>query len=275
MISVIIPLYNKEQSIKKSIVSILEQDFANMELIVVDDGSTDNSVDVVNSIDDARIVLIQQKNAGPGAARNTGVRNSKGDWIVFLDADDELLSGALVYYAKMAEQYPDVDIFDCNRYFTEKENTRLGYHPLEGYVKNPMRAWYYYMIAPGCGHSMYRADFVKKYPYDERMRRYEDADLLLRMLQTAKVYSCSKPTENKDVNFAEASQPRKDIKQDLMGYLDMSKGGFWYKMCVFRTFIEERENYKQECHRLYPELYKRYDLLLLYKLLPYLQRIFI
>ena len=88
MISVVIPLYNKETSIAQSLKSVLSQEYDDFEVVIVDDGSTDGSVGVVGAINDSRIRLIKQKNGGPSKARNTGVKNAKGEWILFLDADD-------------------------------------------------------------------------------------------------------------------------------------------------------------------------------------------
>lgn len=90
MISVVIPLYNKEASIAQSLKSVLSQEYDDFEVVIVDDGSTDGSVDVVEAMNDPRIRLIKQENGGPSKARNTGVKNAKGEWILFLDADDEM-----------------------------------------------------------------------------------------------------------------------------------------------------------------------------------------
>ena len=100
MISVVIPLYNKEASIAQSLKSVLSQEYDDFEVVIVDDGSTDESVGVVEAINDPRIRLIKQENGGPSKARNTGVKNAKGEWILFLDADDELEPDALEYFAK-------------------------------------------------------------------------------------------------------------------------------------------------------------------------------
>lgn len=88
-VSVVVPLYNKARYVRRAIDSILRQDFEDFELIVVDDGSTDGSPELVRSYRDARIRLISQANAGPGAARNYGVSLSQGEILAFLDADDE------------------------------------------------------------------------------------------------------------------------------------------------------------------------------------------
>lgn len=276
MISVIIPLYNKEAIIERTLNSVMSQDYDDFEVIIVDDGSTDNSLKVVEKyIEQLKTSkfttqpfhLVQQHNGGPSAARNTGVRNAKGEWIVFLDADDELTEGALQYFSKIVKQYSDADIIDCGGYVRCGNELTLRYHPLEGKVKNPLRAFYYRAISPGCGHSIFRASFVREYPYDERLRRYEDCDLLLRMLPNATVYSSIHPTEIHDMNYAEASSARKDIKEDIIGHLHQYHGGFWMKMIVFQMFISEREYYQVECKKLYSSWYWRYDLLILIKIL--------
>jgi glycosyltransferase involved in cell wall biosynthesis len=88
-VSIIIPLYNKVRYIKRAIFSVLQQTYRDFEIIIVDDGSTDGSADIVKSIKDERIRYVYQENSGPGAARNKGIALSYGDIIAFLDADDE------------------------------------------------------------------------------------------------------------------------------------------------------------------------------------------
>ena len=86
--SVVIPLYNKEQIIGKTIQSVLNQLYQNFEIVVVDDGCTDKSVSLVEKIKDERIKIIRKKNGGVSSARNLGIQNTQYNWIVFLDADD-------------------------------------------------------------------------------------------------------------------------------------------------------------------------------------------
>ena len=89
-ISVIMPVYNSSGFLNKSIDSIQKQTLKDIEIICVDDGSTDNSVKVLNELNDeyGNIQIICQENSGPGIARNTGIENAKGEYIAFLDSDD-------------------------------------------------------------------------------------------------------------------------------------------------------------------------------------------
>lgn len=106
--SIVIPLYNKEKYISKTLLSVLNQTFKEFEIIVVDDGSTDNSCNIVESINDSRIKLIKQKNAGPSKARNTGIKNAVGKYIAFLDADDEWENTKLEEHFKLHTNNTDV-----------------------------------------------------------------------------------------------------------------------------------------------------------------------
>ena len=92
LVSIIIPLYNAENYIAQCIDSVLAQTWPNIEVIIVDDGSTDNSLQIANQYKNDQILILDQKNQGASAARNNGLKFAKGDYIQFLDADD-ILSG--------------------------------------------------------------------------------------------------------------------------------------------------------------------------------------
>jgi len=109
-ISVVIPLFNKENTILRAISSVLNQTFQNFEIVVVNDGSTDNSVIKVEGVNDSRIKLIHQSNQGVSVARNTGILNAQFDWIAFLDADDEWLPEFLSKIETLHENHSDCSI---------------------------------------------------------------------------------------------------------------------------------------------------------------------
>jgi glycosyltransferase involved in cell wall biosynthesis len=104
LVSVIIPVYDREYCVRRAIDSVLGQSFKDVEVIVVDDGSKDGSVEILKSYGDA-IHLISQKNAGVGAARNTAIRAARGRWIAFLDSDDEWRSDKLACQLEWLEKY--------------------------------------------------------------------------------------------------------------------------------------------------------------------------
>jgi glycosyltransferase involved in cell wall biosynthesis len=106
-VSVIIPAYNAEKFVLEAIASVRAQDYPNVEIILVDDGSCDGTVDFVSrQAPDVRVV--QQANAGAAAARNTGLRNAGGDFICFLDADDGWLPGKLAAQVAYLQSHPNV-----------------------------------------------------------------------------------------------------------------------------------------------------------------------
>lgn len=120
-ISIIIPLYNKELSISKTIDTVLNQTYTDFELIIVNDGSTDKSFDIVKKISDSRIRIIDKENGGVSSARNVGIKESKGDIIALLDADDRWDKDYLETLANMIIEYPNAVMYAqaCDKVYKE------------------------------------------------------------------------------------------------------------------------------------------------------------
>ena len=113
--SVVIPLYNKASHVARSIISVLSQTFADFEVIIVNDASTDHSIEEAKKIKDRRIRILDRDEPGPGgyAARNLGIKVANGDWVAFLDADDEWFPDHLERMQELIFQYPEVNIIGC------------------------------------------------------------------------------------------------------------------------------------------------------------------
>jgi glycosyltransferase involved in cell wall biosynthesis len=137
LFSVVIPLYNKEPHIQRTINSVLAQRVQDFEIIIVDDGSTDNSIKVVKEFKDQRIRLIQQKNAGVSAARNKGIGETKADLIAFLDADDEWRPCFLETILRLREKYPEAGAYVTDYEKCDENGKKL--RPL--YKKIPPAPW--------------------------------------------------------------------------------------------------------------------------------------
>ena len=144
--SVIIPLYNKAPYVKKALETVCAQTYRDYEIIVINDGSTDNSAVVADEYLKATYgidyQIISQQNAGVSAARNNGVAASSGDYISFLDADDWWEPTYLEKMAKLIEDYPEAGLYACNYVYYKPGKTRVAVNNIEtGYFNYP-KAYY-------------------------------------------------------------------------------------------------------------------------------------
>lgn len=157
-ISVVIPVYNAEKYLGECIDSVLAQLFADFEVVIVDDGSTDSSSDIVNAYAsrDKRVRYIRQTNAGPSAARNTGIDAAEGDWLVFVDSDDTLMPNALQRFVETARK-TSADIV-CSGFTTGGSKARK--QKSDPLVLTPVEAirdiYYQKRIDPAPWAKMYR-----------------------------------------------------------------------------------------------------------------------
>ena len=149
--SVIIPLYNKAPYVRKALESVYSQTYTDFELIVVDDGSSDDSLAIAKQfITDHYAVdhhdgcssatpveLIQQENQGVSAARNNGVATSRGDYIAFLDADDWWEPTYLERMAQLIEDYPEAGLYACNYVYYKPGKTHVALNIPTGYINYP------------------------------------------------------------------------------------------------------------------------------------------
>lgn len=189
MISAVIPLYNKEKSVERSVNSILAQTYSDFELIIVNDGSTDHSLDVVKRISDSRIRIVTQENQGISAARNRGVTEAHSDWIAFLDADDEWMSDFLANICDLRSSYPTCGLAATG--FLRKSATGFDYYQYNK-IKYP-NGWkgvinYYTVLResdPFCASSVAvrKGDLVKAGGFPVHVTRGQDIDTWLRLYQ--------------------------------------------------------------------------------------------
>lgn len=123
-ISVVMPLYNKAETVERSLMSVLAQTVRPLEVIVVDDGSSDESATIVRSLCEEHVRIVTQENSGVSAARNAGVRESRGDFICFLDADDVWDEGFLAEMSGCIRQYPEAGLVSCRHRVFDGERVK-------------------------------------------------------------------------------------------------------------------------------------------------------
>jgi glycosyltransferase involved in cell wall biosynthesis len=116
-VSVIIPTYNRADFLPQTIQSVLDQTFHDFEILIIDDGSTDDTEHVVRRIDDSRVIYVRQGHSGlPSVARNTGLHHARGDYIAFLDSDDLWLSEKLALQVQYMDSHPEVGLSYTDTY---------------------------------------------------------------------------------------------------------------------------------------------------------------
>ena len=127
LVSVIMPAFNAEKFVADAIQSVLDQKYTNIELLIINDGSTDKSLDIIRSFDDNRVRVFDQKNRGVSAARNVGLDEMKGEFFTFHDADDLMPGNSISTRAKLMIQNPEVSFVSGARIeLSEDLKTRLN-----------------------------------------------------------------------------------------------------------------------------------------------------
>ena len=185
MFSIIIPTYNRENHLPKAIESVLSQSFTDWELIIVDDGSTDNTSNVVASYNDPRIKYIYQENTERSAARNNGIRNAKGEWICFLDSDDVYAPNHLQVISEYIEKENLLTGLICTGLNQQKDlNTKKKtFLNLSNNILTEISEKFL-IPTQVCIHRT----ILQKDQFNERFRLWEDTHLWLRIAAQFPVY---------------------------------------------------------------------------------------
>ncbi len=171
--SIIIPSYNDAKRLPRAVNSVLSQEITNWQLIIIDDGSTDNTEEIVKDfLEDSRINYIKKDNAGVAAARNTGASRSEGDYLVFLDSDDEIKPGTLKDYQKQIDEVDNPGFISCGV-------TINGTSRLPGFQKGISK--YKYSVLSG-SFCIKRTVFEEIGAYDEKLKQGENWEMVARAL---------------------------------------------------------------------------------------------
>lgn len=179
MISVVIPLYNKEKSIATTLESVLAQSYTDYEVIVVNDGSTDNSAKIVRELGNEKIKLISQTNAGVSAARNAGIMVAKGEYVAFLDGDDLWDKDFLMALTKLMTDFPGTSIYGLGCAQINKGDSVMQE---ESYYRGESKWDFATMAFTGSSACVNKKDAIEVGLFDTRMTHGEDLDMWWRLM---------------------------------------------------------------------------------------------
>lgn len=238
LISVIIPLYNKENAVANCLESITRHTDYNVEIIVIDDGSTDNSAHIVKSFQDERIKYFKKPNGGVSSARNLGLEYAEGDWIIYIDADDYFLPDALTILYKTAVE-KKVLISTAN-FYAEKNGSRTPFcnRIFSGLVRNNFRAWYFRSSIPGPGAALFHKSVLSGMRFNENLTRYEDAAFLFDIIRKHKIAYSSNFVMVYAQDNSQASKSYTSPEKDFIMHVDFHNKPFWERM-VLASLLNE------------------------------------
>lgn len=193
LFSVVIPTYNRAQFILKTIRSVLDQTYQNLEIIVVDDGSTDDTKEVVMRVSDSRLQYHRKANAERGAARNFGAARSRGQYINFLDSDDLLYPNHLAEAQKLIELHGQPEIFHLG---FETRNDRGELLSRMDNLKGDLNDRLLYGNLLSCNGVFLRQDVAASYPFNEDrlLSGSEDWELWLRLASRFRIFYSNQVT---------------------------------------------------------------------------------
>lgn len=181
-VTVVIPTYNRAHILSDAVNSVLEQDFQDLEVLVVDDGSSDNTYEEVVGIDDQRVRYVYQQNAGLATARNTGIAQAAGKYVAFLDDDDLLTAGSIASRVAFLEANPHVGWVSGGFDIVNETGSVIAYK--RPWLSNPdlsLKTWLYW--CPTCPSAvMVTHDWLERVgSFDIEQGLQEDWDLWLRL----------------------------------------------------------------------------------------------
>jgi glycosyltransferase involved in cell wall biosynthesis len=182
MFSVVMPLYNKEKSIKNAIQSVLAQTVPYFELLVINDGSTDESIKIVTSIPDKRIKIITKSNGGVSSARNKGILSAGYEYIAFIDADDHWEPDFLKSIEDLIHEYPDAGAYGtAYKCMFDNKILNLFSAKKRGLITDFFKQVYEGPILHASSVCIKKKTFEDIGYFDERVRRGEDYDMWARI----------------------------------------------------------------------------------------------
>ena len=216
-VSVIIPTFNRAQYIAETIKSVLNQTDNDFEIIVVDDGSNDNTREVLKAFIN-KIKYIYKENAGAASARNVGIKNAQGKYIVFLDSDDLFLPKKLEIQVPILDKYPEIDfVYSDVFYFKEKNKRPILMRSIRPASDGRILKKLFMNTSITSSSVIFRkVCFEKAGLFDESLRLNEDTDMLFRIAIHYKAYFSEYPSVMYRVHSHSKSKNQEGLMESLL-----------------------------------------------------------
>ncbi len=193
-ISVIIPVFNGEKTIKETIDSILNQTFKSIELIIIDDGSTDSTVEIIENISDSRIKLFYYPNGGLSTSRNRGISLAQGEYISFIDADDLWTPDKLESQWQALQENPQADVaYSWTDYIDESSNFLKSGRRIKANGDAFSKLLLFNFLENGSNPLIRQKALEKVGVFDESLTAAEDKDMWLRLAANYEFVCVEKP----------------------------------------------------------------------------------
>ena len=251
--TVIIPLYNKEKYIQNTLNCVLNQSFDNFEIIVVNDGSTDRSLAILEEFSDNRLKMIHQKNQGVSVARNTGMENAKANYFCFLDADDIWKTNHLQAFYDTITKFPEAKMY-CGRYVTQiSKNTFIKNNFIDiddnyqGYVTDFFKSSLINRVALTPAVCIHKDIFKEIGGFDPQLKSDQDLDYWIKIALKYKIAITEKTTMVYNFINANKSLSKDQSKfhklTDLNQYIEIEKNNDSLKLFLDVYRIEYGLNY--------------------------------
>lgn len=270
LVSVVIPIYNVEKYIKKTVDSVLKQDYKNIEIILVDDGSSDKSSQIIDelSLVDERIICIHKTNGGVSSARNEGIDIAKGEYIIFIDGDDWVEPDYISYFVNLVEKYKCEIGMNLNN-FSEHNNKSSD----NKYIISSEKAieWIYLeKIFVAVWNKIYKTSLLKQYKiiFDESIWYGEGMLFNIDCLQNVKNVAIGEKCVYHQVSNPDSAMRKFNVESNICGIksLEIQKqhwkikskkieSAWKYHRRAFNLSIASGIA-KSNIEKNYPELYK-------------------
>lgn len=239
-ISIIVPLYNKERYVSKSIQSILDQTFKDFEILVINDGSTDESRTIVSKIADERIRIFDKENGGVSSARNKGIELARAEWIFFLDGDDTMRPNCLEVLYELHRQYPAADVCTANYTMLYPGCRALDYCIGKNnyLVENNFRDFWKGKFYMRTGIMIVRKRvFDNVGGFNVNTQVYEDIELFFKIMKS---YTIAYSKENVFTYIKEASDGSQGVSPRKKLYkVDLDGTTGYERLCKIAIIVEE------------------------------------